>query len=50
MKDSLDSWYAKEAAKRNGTSSDYEMEKLGYVKGYYIGQGAWHWVKKGGKK
>jgi len=42
---SLDSYYAMTAAKRNGTNADDEMEKLGYIKEYYIGSGAWHWKK-----
>tara|TARA_R100001163_G_scaffold11906_2_gene10998 strand:+ start:514 stop:696 length:183 start_codon:yes stop_codon:yes gene_type:complete len=42
---SLDSYYALTQSKKNGTSIDYEMKKLGYVKDYYIGAGAWHWKK-----
>ena len=40
-----DSYYAMTAAKRNGTTVEYEMERRGYVKDYYIGSGAWHWKK-----
>ncbi len=41
----LDSYYALTASKKNGTSIAYEMKKLGYVKDYYLGCGAWHWKK-----
>tara|TARA_R100000152_G_C6552747_1_gene26632 strand:- start:288 stop:434 length:147 start_codon:yes stop_codon:yes gene_type:complete len=46
----LDSYYAMIDSKKNGTTSEHEMEKRGYVKDYYIGAGAWHWKKKESKK
>jgi len=42
-----DSYYALTASKRNGTTIEHEMTKLGYVKEYYIGSGAFHWKKVG---
>ena len=42
----LDSYYAMTSSKRNGTTIDVEMEKRGYQKEYYIGSGAYHWIKK----
>ena len=47
---SLDSYYAMTSAKKNGTTTEHEMEKLDYIKDYYIGSGAWHWKKKVSKK
>lgn len=41
-----DSYYALVSSIKNNTTLDYEMEKRGYVKEYYIGSGAWHWKKK----
>ena len=41
-----ESYYAMTAAKRKGTTVEHEMEKMGYVKDYYIGSGAWHWKKE----
>jgi|TARA_B110000240_G_C13276113_1_gene358005 hypothetical protein len=43
----LDSYYAMTASKRNGTTIEVEMERRGYQKEWYIGSGAWHWIKSG---
>ena len=43
----LDSYYAMTASKRNGTTIEVEMQRRGYQKEWYIGSGAWHWIKYG---
>ena len=43
----FDSYYAMTASKRNGTTIEVEMQKRGYQKEWYIGSGAWHWIKSG---